>query len=171
MTVESGKNRVIVAGFGPVGRVLVDRLEQCGTEVTLIELNPDTVFKQQGLGRNAIQGDVTEPAVLTKAGIATADALLLTIPDEDAALRACRLARELAPSIYIAARTNFVSRGLLASSNGADHVVVEELVTAQAMTDAVIGRFDPSLRSASSANPSNGLPNDLQGNAANRAEK
>lgn len=135
------KRRVIVAGFGPVGRVLVDRLEACGAAVTLIELNPDTVFKQNQLGRHAVLGDASDVEVLTNAGILTADSLLLTIPDEEAALRACQAARQLAPKIYIAARTNFVSRGLLASTNGADYVVVEELVTAQAMSEAAAEHF------------------------------
>ncbi len=141
MADTQGKTQVIVAGFGPVGRVLVDRLEACGVQVTLIELNADTVFKQNQLGRHAVHGNVAEPATLTEAGVESADSLLLTIPDEEAALEACHQARQLAPNIYIAARTNYVSRGLLASRHGADCVVVEELVTAQAMTEAVVGRF------------------------------
>ena len=51
---------------------------------------------------------------------------------------ACRVARELSPNIYIAARTNFVSKGLLATQAGADHVVIEEVITAQAMKEAII---------------------------------
>jgi len=143
MDPKSENQRVIVAGFGPVGRVQVDRLEALGQPVTLIELNSDTVFKQNQLGRHAVLGDASDPVVLAQADIIHAHALLLTMPDEDAALRACIEARKLAPNIFIAARTNYISRGLLASANGADYVVIEELVTAQAMADAVVDQLAP----------------------------
>jgi monovalent cation:H+ antiporter-2, CPA2 family len=136
-------HHVIVAGFGPVGRAVVTQLEASGANVTLIELNPDTVYTQTRLNRTAILGDATEPAVLKEAGIDSADALVLSMPDETAALAACHAARKLSPTIFIAARTNFFSRGLLATKAGADHVVVEELVTALAMRDAVMQQLQP----------------------------
>ncbi len=60
------------------------------------------------------------------------------IPDEHQAIEACRIARQLNPHIYIAVRTNFVSQGMLATQAGANHVVVEEVVTADAMQCAVV---------------------------------
>lgn len=134
----SPPRRIIVAGYGPVGRVVADQLEAEGVAVTIIELNAATVDRQATLGKHIVYGDVTDPETLERAGIHDADALILAIPNEDDALRACTLARQLAPHIFIAARTNFVSKGLLARQAGADYVVVEEVVTAQAMQRAVM---------------------------------
>ncbi|MBL4699781.1 MAG: NAD-binding protein [Phycisphaeraceae bacterium] len=104
----------------------------------MIDVNQRTTQKVHPYNRKFVLGDVRDPLILMEAGIRDATALILGIPDEDQAVIACRVARELSPDIYIAARTNFVSKGLLATQAGADHVVVEEVITAQAMKAAVV---------------------------------
>jgi CPA2 family monovalent cation:H+ antiporter-2 len=134
----------IVAGYGPVGRLVAGRLEKEGVEVTIVDLNAATVGRQAELAKRCVQGDVRDPGTLEAARIASADALILAIPDEDVAVEACGVARRMNPQIYIVARTNFLSRGLIAQQQGADAVIVEEVVTAEAMqkcvTDALAGR-------------------------------
>ena len=125
--------RIIVAGYGPVGRVVTERLERDGLAVTIIELNLDTIARQLALDKRVVYGDVSNPDVLTRAGIHEASALVLAVPDEDCAVRACGVARRMNPGIFILARTNFLSKGMLASRAGADAVVIEEVVTAEAM--------------------------------------
>lgn len=117
------------------------RLDEEGVSITIIDTNPQTNERQSELARTVVTGDVADPAVLKQAGVDSADALILAIPDEVAAVRACAVARELNPDIFIAARTNFVSQGLLATEAGADHVVIEEIVTAEAMEKAVVHRL------------------------------
>ena len=68
----------------------------------------------------------------------TADALILTMPDEEASLRACIMAREQAPAIFIAMQTNHVSNAMHAVKGGADHVTIEEIVTAESTQRAVM---------------------------------
>ncbi len=138
----SPRGLVIVAGYGPVGRVVCDMLENAGFEIHVIDINKRTTEKEHPHKRKFILGDIRDPTVLIKAGIRQATALILGIPDEDQAVVACRVARELSPDIYIAARTNFVSKGLLATQAGADHVVIEEVVTAQAMKEAIMHLVD-----------------------------
>jgi len=128
----------IVAGFGIVGRMVAQQLEQAGLNVTLIELNKTTIERQKPFIRQLVYGDVRDPETLREARIDKADVLILAIPDEEQAVAACRVARELNPHIFIAARTNFFSKGMLASQAGADVVVVEEVVTARAMQQAVL---------------------------------
>ena len=147
---DSHDKHVIVAGYGPVGRVTVDALEAAGLVVTIIETNPATVQRVSGQGKRIVLGDVTSREALIDAGIDTAVALILAIPNEDVAVAACQVARELHPDIFISARTNFLSKGMLATRAGADHVVVEEVVTAQAMQEGVMKRLLHSRESASS---------------------
>ncbi len=129
---------VIVAGFGPVGRVVAEQLERAGVNVTVIELNPMTVETQSDSGNTFIFGDVTSEAVLKIAGLNHADALIVTVPDEEAVVQACKVARAVRPDIFIAARTNFLSRGMVATQAGANVVIVEEVVAAEAMGKAVM---------------------------------
>lgn len=128
----------IVAGFGPVGRAVADRLEKLGVGVRIIELNPRTVERQHGMGRSILYGDAANPDVLEHSGVREAGAVILTMPDEEAVLRACRLIRSLRKDIFIAARLNSLSKALQAMQLGADHTVVEELATAEAMAAQVM---------------------------------
>ncbi|WP_236254477.1 NAD-binding protein [Mucisphaera calidilacus] len=135
---HSTRSRAIVAGYGPVGRLVAERLEASGFEVVIVELNLDTIERQLDLDRRIVYGCATDPDTLRIAGIEAAQALALTIPDEKEVVRACRVARSLNPGIRITARTNFVSQGLQAKQAGADAVIIEEIVTAEAMRDAVL---------------------------------
>lgn len=139
---SDAEREVVVAGYGPVGRAVVERLCEQGAQVTVIELNAATVRRQTALGRRVIYGDVTNPEVLEEAGVPHAEAVVLTIPDEEATLRACQVIRSLAPHAYVAARAHVLSRGLLAKELGADHVVVEEIATAAHMAEQVIEHLD-----------------------------
>lgn len=130
--------RVVLAGFGPVGRALADRLVLHNVDVTIIELNPRTVERQSTLGRVVVYGDATNPDVLISAGVQSADAIVITVPDDGMALRAVEAARRLAPGIFIAARVTYLSGKVQALQLGADHVTVEEIATAVVMERDVI---------------------------------
>lgn len=129
--------RVVIAGFGPVGRAVAQRMDLLGAQVVIIELNPSTVRKQSGLGRRIVYGDVSNADVLDSAGVAACDAFILTIPDNEAALRAIREVRARAPGAFIAVRSSYLSMGLQAKQLGADHVTIEEIATAEAMAEQV----------------------------------
>lgn len=132
----------IVAGFGPVGRAVADNLEKRGVVVTVIELNPRTVERQNRLGRAVVYGDASNLEVLERAGLSRASAVVLTMPDEEAVIRASSVIRAARPDVFVAARLNVLSRGLQAMSMGADHVVVEELATAEAMAAQVLLKLE-----------------------------
>ncbi|MBL8874162.1 MAG: NAD-binding protein [Phycisphaerae bacterium] len=125
--------KVIIAGYGPVGRALADELLKLGVPFTVIDANPATAHTQERLGISVLCGDTTNPEVLRAAGIETAAAIAITIPDGDEAVRACAAARRLASDVHIAARTTFLFQGLGALSAGANSITVEEIATAEAM--------------------------------------
>lgn len=129
--------RVIIAGYGPVGRALANKLIRLQVPFTVVDSNPTTARTQESLGVPVTCGDVTDPAVLRTAGIETAAVIAITIPDGDDAVRACATARSLAPGVHIAARTTFLSQGLGALRAGANSITVEEIATAEAMARTV----------------------------------
>lgn len=133
--------RAIIAGFGVVGRAVADHLEVHGVPFTIVELNARTVETQEQLGRSVVFGDIGNPAVLEHAGIHTADTVFLTIPDDDATARACQAIRQLAPHVFIAARTTYLSTAFAASAAGADDVTIAEVATAEAMAKRVLSRL------------------------------
>ncbi len=131
---------VIIAGYGPIGRLIAEEFRRAGIDHTVVELNPNTVQEQSRRGRPFIFGDVSNLAVLESAGIGNADALILTIPDEEAALRTCAVARRREPDIFIAARTRVVSKRAGLMEGGADHVTVDEIAAADEMLRVVMDR-------------------------------
>lgn len=158
---DHSEHRVIIAGYGPVGRSLADRLIKRRVPVTIIELNPRTVEKQTTLGTSIIYGDVTNPEVLESAGIRAADALVITVPDELAVMRACQVAKTLRPDLFIATRTSYLSQAIRARALGADSVIVEEIVTAEAMANLVAELLEArkySTRISNVALPTAALP-------------
>jgi len=145
----------VIAGYGPVGRAVADKLVGAGVPVTIIELNTRTVRTQRGMGRSIVYGDATNPEVLESAGVAEADAVLLTIPDQEAMLRACKAIRGINERAFVAVRANVLSKGLMAKELGADHVTVEEIATADAMAVQVLQK----LRERVGTDPAPQTPN------------
>jgi K+:H+ antiporter len=133
---------VIIAGYGPIGCLIAEELEQAGINYTVVELNPATVQEQSRRGRSVIFGDVRNLEVLESAGIRSAHALVLTIPDEEAVLRTCAVARRRAPDVFIAARTRVLSKKAGIMEVGADSVTVDETSAATEMLRAVMIRLD-----------------------------
>lgn len=138
--VELGE--VIIAGFGLAGRSVADTVDHLGGRCTIVEKNPDTVETQRSLGRRILHGDISDESVLEAAGIGSADALALTVPDEEAVLRAIEVARRLNPEIYIIARTMYASRGIKAIELGADDVIKSEQTVAQQFREKLVRRLD-----------------------------
>ncbi len=143
----------IVVGFGLAGRYVADLLDSLRMSYTIVERNPVTVETQQALGRRVILGDAADEETLVRAGIAEATILALTIPDEEAVLKATALARRLHPDIYIIARTNYSSKGMQASQLGADEVIKAEQAVALQFHDRLSRRFAREDQSAPDESP------------------
>ena len=124
---------VVIAGFGPGGRAIADRLASMSVPYVIVDLNASTVQRQASAGRRVVYGDISNPDVLDAAGITGAVAVIVTIPDDDAALRAVAAVRQAAPEVFIGVRTQFLAGKMRALSLGADEVVVAEVAVASAM--------------------------------------
>lgn len=135
------RQRAVIAGFGVVGRAVADHLDVHGVPYTVVELNPMTIQTQKGLGRHAVYGDIGNATVLESIGIESCDAVFLTVPDDDAVLRACQHIRSLAPHVHIVARTSFLSTAFQATGAGADDVSIAEVAVAEDMVKKVLRRL------------------------------
>lgn len=142
---------VIIAGFGPGGRSLADRLSVMGVPYVIVDLNSSTVQRQARAGRQIVYGDISNPDVLEAAGLATADAVMVSIPDDEAALRAVQAVRLAAPDVFIGVRTQYLSGKVQAMMLGANEVVVAEVAVAVAMDRDMIRSLTAHLQSRKEA--------------------
>lgn len=92
---------VIVIGYGPTGEAISQDLQARQLSPTIVENNIDTVtlLRKQGVG--VVFGDASQPAILAAANIATAQLLIITVPETAIALAIIEAARHLSPHIPI----------------------------------------------------------------------
>lgn len=87
---------IIVGGCGRVGADLAERLSDEGHDVVVIDVSEDS-FTRIGTTFNgeSVVGDITDKAILGRAGIDHADALAAVTPSDNANLMAVQIAATL----------------------------------------------------------------------------
>lgn len=132
--------RVVLVGYGPVGRTVHCLLVDYGAAVTVVELNLETVRRLRAEGYDAIYGDVLRRGTLEEADITSAAGLILAIELEDAA-EVIRQARVANPALRVLARCSRLRDASALRRAGAE-VVAGEAEVAVALAEAVMVRND-----------------------------
>jgi monovalent cation:H+ antiporter-2, CPA2 family len=125
--------RVIIVGYGPVGRTVQRRVVEYGMESIVIDLNVDTVLALQAEGRHALYGDATRADILREAGVEKAGYLVISLPAAGASLTVLTAARSLNPQIKTFARARYQADGGVLEQAGADAVCYDEAESATAL--------------------------------------
>jgi CPA2 family monovalent cation:H+ antiporter-2 len=133
--------RVILVGFGLIGRTVARLLETDGIEPSVVELNLDTVRELRAHGIKAVYGDATRLETLEEAGVGDAVGLILTAPVEGGADAVVRRAREHNPALFVVARANYLAEAPALRKAGADVVFSGEGEVALAITEFTLARL------------------------------
>ena len=93
----------VIAGAGEVGRRAATLLAGAGEPVLVVETDETAVMRAREDGLEVLIGDIADPEVLERAGVAEAKALLLATPDDAQNLLAAQLARSKfgCESVYV----------------------------------------------------------------------
>ena len=118
---------VIIVGFGRTGQLLAHVLEQQQIPYLALDLNPTRVAQKRAEGAPITLGDASRAAILEKARMQSAGALVICTDDAGATERILHTARRVAPSTPIVARARDTDHGNSLLATGADHVVPELL--------------------------------------------
>jgi monovalent cation:H+ antiporter-2, CPA2 family len=119
--------RIIVVGYGRVGRILGDILRKQDKPFIGIEIDPDAVRKARKAGHNLVYGDATQRAFLRKCGLTEATALVVTMHDASAAEHVVAAARAERPDIPVIVRARDAEHAVRLFKLGATDVVREVL--------------------------------------------
>jgi CPA2 family monovalent cation:H+ antiporter-2 len=117
---------VVVVGFGPAGRAVANRMYASGTTVVVVDLNPASIRTAREAGMRAVVGDASSSDLLKSVNVASAEALVLTLPDHRLTMAVIVEARELSPNLQIIARSRYHRYVDLLTATGANVVVDEE---------------------------------------------
>lgn len=128
---------IVVVGFGPAGRAVANRMYQSGSTVVVIDLNPISIRAARDAGMRAWVGDASNADMLRQVSIATAEALVVTLPDHRLTMAVIVEARELSPKLQIVARARYHRYVELLSATGANVVVDEEAAVGDKLSETL----------------------------------
>jgi CPA2 family monovalent cation:H+ antiporter-2 len=127
------ENKMILVGYGQVGRTLHRILKDNGIHVTVIEMNLDTIRLLREKGISAVYGDAVKSETLLAAGIEDAQGLIVSTPDVPGQ-ELIQTAKGLNEKIRILFRSNYLKDVPRLVRSGADAVFSGEGEIALAMS-------------------------------------
>ena len=98
--------RVVIAGYGEVGRSIASGLYEANIPHIVIDDDPERVSEAKVRGHPRIYGDATNINVLSKADLGQASALVVAYPDPMTVITTVKVAQLLNPDLPIVARAS-----------------------------------------------------------------
>ncbi len=142
LTAPALEGHAIVCGHGRVGSLVCALLQQHQKPYVVIEDDLHMVEALRARGVNALFGDAGLPAVLDRAFIRTAHAVVLCIPERMAVRRALEHAREVSKAVTVLARTHSYEDRIFLQDQGVDEAIVGEMELALELGRRVLRSFD-----------------------------
>jgi Trk K+ transport system NAD-binding subunit len=132
----------VVAGYGEVGKKVVELLRDVGEGVRVID-------RKAGEGVDLV-GDALDPRVLEAAGIREAQAVILALDSDSATLFATVIIKEHAPEVPVIARVNEAENVERIHRAGVDFALSMSQVSGQILARRLLGQeavaVDPALK-------------------------
>ena len=130
--------RVVIAGFGRVGRVVASLLEAHNLPYIGVDSSADTVARARDEGWPIYFGNMKNPAFMRRCGIATARALVITMDAPKAASEVVRLALAERKDLKIIVRARDAGHAGELYRLGATSVVPETVEASLQLAEAVL---------------------------------
>jgi len=118
--------QVVVAGYGRIGRNVVQGLVDAGVSFIVIEIDPKGIADLRHSGRPCIYGDASNAHVLSQAGVKGASAMVVTFPDPMVVINTAKAALTINPKLKIVARVHRTKEADLLRSMGVKELVSPE---------------------------------------------
>lgn len=130
--------RVIIAGFGRVGRVVASLLRTHGVPFIAVDSNVASVTAGRDEGYPVYFGDMTQPDFLRACGIQTARALVLTMDTPPAANAVAQMARAQRADLVIVSRARDGAHAAELYRLGATDAVPETIEASLQLAEVVL---------------------------------
>ncbi|MGH9086352.1 MAG: potassium channel family protein [Acidimicrobiales bacterium] len=114
------RDHVIVCGWGRVGRTIAAHLQGSGTDVVVVDSDPERIAQVEG---PTVEGDATDDDILRAAGIERAATLIAALSTDADNLYTTLSARSLRPDLFIVARARMEASEPKLAQAGANRVV------------------------------------------------
>lgn len=131
---------ILIVGGGKVGRILAERFDNRGENVSVIDISEEECNKCRDLGVRTVQGNAVDVSILKKAGIENAKYVVITTKKDDSNILFCQIAK---------AKFGFKGEQLVARVNNVENLqafwdlgirAMSPTMTTAAVMDNMIGR-------------------------------
>ena len=130
----SREDRIVVAGYGVVGRSAVEALDEKGISRTVVDIED-----HDGVD---IVGDISDPETLSRCRIEDARFILLALSDDTTSMYMTVALEELAPDTEVIARANDVENTAKLYRGGGEYVLALSTVTGRMLSSALLETED-----------------------------
>ncbi len=130
--------RVIIVGFGRVGKLIAQMLQRHSQPYVAIDSNPDLIEEARREGYYAVFGNALREDALDKLGIDRATAVILTMDEHILAQRMVKKLRAAHPHLPIIARARDSFHAAELYRSGASTAVPETLESSLQLSEAVL---------------------------------
>ncbi|MBA3595776.1 MAG: cation:proton antiporter [Methylibium sp.] len=137
---------VIICGYGRSGQNLARLLDAEHIPYMALDLDPDRVRQTAAAGQSVVYGDAARLQSLMAAGLARANAVVVSYHDTLSALKILRLVREHAPTVPVIVRTLDDSDLEALQAAGATEVVPEAIEGSLMMATHVLALVGVPMR-------------------------
>jgi CPA2 family monovalent cation:H+ antiporter-2 len=134
----SGTPKVLILGFGRVGRMVAQMLEVHDREYVAVDSDVDSVSEARRRGLSVLFGDVARPGLIDRLKLGRPAAVILTMDNPVLVNRTARRIREAFPDVPIIARARDTSHAVQLYKAGVTDAVPETLESSLLLSEAVL---------------------------------
>ncbi|MCA3561998.1 MAG: cation:proton antiporter [Aestuariivirga sp.] len=135
---EANEPRVIIAGFGRVGRLVASMLEEHKIPYLAVDADADLVTRENKAGSKVYYGDAANPEFLKRCGLAEARALAITMDNQMRVDEVARVARTLRGGLKIIARARDERHAQRLYAAGVTEAVPETIESSLQLGEALL---------------------------------
>jgi len=138
---EEQDDRLVIVGFGLIGRNVARAAKAAHIPYSVIEMNPDTVLRERENGEPILFGDASQEPVLEQGHVVESRVAVVAINDPVATRRVTEKIRQLNPEIHLIVRTRFIPEMKPLFDLGANEVIPEEFETSVEIFARILTRY------------------------------
>ena len=135
---QGGSGKVVIVGFGRVGRIVADMLAIHGRDYIAIDADADAVAGERGLGYPVLFGDVSRGRLLERLKVGQPSAVILTMDDPVLVTRLTRRLRSTFPELPIISRARDTAQAAALYKAGASQAVPEAVEASLQIAEAAL---------------------------------
>lgn len=137
-TPELNQEKVIIVGYGYVGKSVSDMLSKYSVSYLIVDINPQRVETGRSEGKNIFFGDASKHSFLEACGIDDVEELVITSNLPGAAETIASMARRMHPGLKIIARARDIEHARRLKKLGVTKVVLELPEISLTMSDILL---------------------------------